>query len=292
MTREQFEKEVRKQIEARKPSKYPDNHTIQTAVTICCGDLDIRSVPRCAIVAIRLAHAYPQAPQDLGQPTTPPQERQVVIEAEECVNTLIEQARDEVLGPTFVLYQTAEEVQAYVDSPSAGDILMPFCRALASATHTTVFDVAFGVLVGQPLALSAGDMSTVTYSITMPHSPTKSLSWRTLEGHTGNILQHTWEKWLPGFRQHEGHKPRQCIQTKDDQERDSALRTFVDAQKQEWKSVRGRVPDRFWVSTLQAWNTQCERWERLLWQFRTKDALRVAYHRLLSQMPQDAPERE
>jgi hypothetical protein len=292
MTREQFEKEVRKQVEARKPSKYPDNHTIQTAVTICCEDLDIRSAPHCATVAIRLAHAYPQEPQDTGQPTTLPQERQVVIEAEESVNTLIEQAREEVLGLTFALYQTAEEVRAYVDSPSAGDILMPFCGDLASATHTTIFDVAMGVLAGQPLALSAGDMSTVTYSIAMPRSPTKSLSWGTLEGHTGNILQHTWEKWLPGFRQYEGHKPRQGIQTKDDQERDSALRTFVDAQKQEWKWVRGRVPDGFWVSMLQAWNNQCERRGRPLWQFPTKDALRVAYNRLPSQMPQDAPERE
>jgi len=292
MTREQFEEEVRRQINARKPPKYPDKHTIQTAVKFFNDDLGVPSASQCATLAIRLAHEYPQEPQDTGQPTTPPQERQVVIEAEVAVSSLIDQFRGRILGPEFALYWTGEEVQAYLASPSAGDTLVPFGQDIASATKTTVSAVAMAVLAGQPLALSAGNIGNVGYSVRMSKDDTEMLQWSTVELLTGNLPTHmVRDKWLPQMRQAAGHPPRQHIQTKGDQERDSALRTFVDAQKQEWGGCRGRVPNGFWASTFQAWNDQCERWERLQWSFPTKDALRIAYGRLLSQMPQGAPEK-
>jgi len=281
MVREEFEKLVRQQIEARKPVKYPDEHTIQTAVTIFLEDLGSFSAPHCAAVAIRLAHAYLQEHQGSEPSTTPPQRRQGVIDAEDSVKALIGRYRELTLG-TEAAYRRwkPEEVQAYLASPSAGDTLLSFCRDLASATKTTVSDVAMGVLAQQPLVLSWGNFDSANYSIGMPDGATLLLSIPTLEALTGNVLTHTWDNVLPGFRQHAGHTPRQHIQTTDDQEKKRAVQAFITAQQQAWGWTQGYAPKGFWPKTCVAWNKQCEQSGHPEWQYPSHEAMRKMWERL------------
>jgi len=281
MTFEEYDRGVRGQIQARKPAKQPDDLAIQTAVTFYkeLGAIRADTMPQCAALAIVIARAY-QRGQHTAQETAPPPEARGVINLKPQIDALVTQAREELVGVSGGEPWTPEAVQAYLASPSAGDTLLPFCRDVASATKTTELDVGMAVLAHQPLTLSAGNFGTVTYSIAMPRSRTGMIQWPTLEGQTGNILQHTWESWLPEFRHIAGHKPRQRIQTEEAQEQKRALQAFVEAQKQVLEWTHGDAPRGFWPSTFRAWNEQCEQSGHTEWQYESREALRKAYDRL------------
>jgi hypothetical protein len=293
-----FEDWVSAYVESMDPATRPSEHARRKALMWCANvELPTRgagqqAVRQCVRLAMDFDEVYQQGRKDAVQDTewsqTPPQERQVVIETEGAVSSLIDQFRGRILGPEFALYWAGEEVQAYLASPSAGDTLIPFCQDMASATKTTVSDAAMAVLAGQPLTLSAGNIGKTEYSVRMSQDDTEMLRFSTIEILTGNLSAHlVRDSWLPQMRQSAGHSPRQHIQTKDVQKKKEVIRTFLDEQKQAWGWSPqtgwpdGKAPRGFRIATARVWQEQYQQ----QWGEKSIEALMKDDKRLPQSMP-------